>query len=156
MKLKYGKFQILLEIIGIMVLLAFFIFIITSWGDIPERIPGHYNGLGEIDRWVSKSQILVPPIIGLLMYLGLTIITFFPKIWNVPSGKKEENKNAIYQCAKTMIIVLKVEIISAFFYITFHSANSLELPKAFLPIELFIIFGSLIFFTARSFYLGKK
>ena len=136
MEIKYSKFQLILEMIGAMILMAFFIFIIKSWGSIPDMVPGHYNALGGIDRWVDKTQILIMPIIGGAMYFGLTIVTFFPKIWNVPSAKTEKGKKDVYRCIKTMIILLKIEILGVFFYITSYSAQSLKLPKIFLPIEL--------------------
>lgn len=156
MKMKYSKFQLILEIIGAMILTALFIYIVKNWGDIPGKIPGHYNALGVVDRWGNKNEILILPIIGGIIYLGLTIVTFFPEIWNVPATQTEENKKAVYRCVKTMVIALKVEMIGVFFYITFYSANSWGLPIMFLPINFVIIFGTLIYFTVRSFHLSKK
>ncbi|SHI82176.1 Protein of unknown function [Clostridium amylolyticum] len=155
MKTKYSKFQLFLEIIGAAILISFFIFLVKSWSSIPERIPGHYNAAGVVDRWGNKNEILMLPIIGAILYLGLTIITFFPQIWNVPMPQNQENKEAVYKCMKTMLISLKVEITAMFFYITFHSVNSMDLPIAFLPIVLLIIFGSLTYFIVRSYRLSK-
>lgn len=156
MKTKYSKFQLFLEIIGAAILISFFIFLVKSWGNIPERIPGHYNAAGVVDRWGNKNEILLMPIIGAILYLGLTIITFFPQIWNVPMPQNQENKEAVYKCMKTMLISLKVEITAMFFYITFHSVNAMDLPIAFLPIVLLIIFGSLTYFIVRSYRLSAK
>lgn len=156
MKTKYSKFQLFLEIIGAAILISFFIFLVKSWSSIPERIPGHYNAAGVVDRWGNKNEILMLPIIGGILYLGLTMITFFPEIWNVPMPQSQENKEAVYKCMKTMLISLKVEIIAMFFYITFHSVNAMDLPIAFLPIVLIIIFGSLTYFIVRSYRLSAK
>lgn len=155
MKTKYSKFQLFLEIIGVAILVAFLTFLIKSWSNIPKMIPGHYNAAGVVDRWGNKNEILMLPIIGGILYLGLTIITFFPAIWNVPMAESKESKEAVYKCIKTMIISLKVEIIGMFFYITFYSVNAMDLPMAFLPIVLLIIFGSLTYFIVKSFRLSK-
>lgn len=156
MKTRYSKLQLFLEIIGAAILISFFIFLVKSWSSIPERIPGHYNAAGVVDRWGNKNEILLMPIIGAILYLGLTMITFFPEIWNVPMAQSQENKEAVYKCMKTMLISLKVEITAMFFYISFHSVNSMDLPIAFLPIVLIIIFGSLTYFIVRSYRLSAK
>jgi len=156
MKLKYNKLQIILEIIGVIIIMAFVIFLINSWSGIPEKIPGHYNALGEVDRWGNKSEILILPIVGGVLYAGITVLTFIPKIWNVPTAKNEASKEAVYICMKTMVIILKIEVIGTFFYIAYYSVNSQGLPIMFLPIELFVIFGTIIYFTVRSYKLGKE
>jgi len=156
MKTRYSKLQLFLEIIGAAILISLFIFLVKSWSSIPERIPGHYNAAGVVDRWGNKNEILMLPIIGGIVYLGLTMITFFPEIWNVPMPQSQENKEAVYKCMKTMLISLKIEIIAMFFYITFHSVNAMDLPRAFLPIVLIIIFGSLTYFIVRSYRLSAK
>ncbi len=155
MKTEYSKFQLFLEIIGAAILISFVIFLVKSWSSIPEMIPGHYNAAGVVDRWGNKNEILMLPIIGAILYLGLTMITFFPQIWNVPVAQTQESNEAVYKCMKTMIIFLKVEIIGMFFYITFYSVNAMDLPMAFLPIVLLIIFGSLTYFIVKSFRLSK-
>ena len=156
MKTKYNKLQIVLEIIGAIILMAFVIFLISSWSGISEKIPAHYNMSGEVDRWGSKNEILILPIIGGILYVGLTVLTFIPKIWNVPTAKNEESKEAVYICIKTMVIILKVELIGAFFYIAYYSVNSQGLPIMFLPIELLVIFGTVIYFTVKSYKLSKQ
>jgi uncharacterized membrane protein len=155
MKIKYTKFQVILEIIGAMIIAAFFIFLITNWSYIPEKIPGHFNASGEITRWGNKSEILFAPIVGVIIYIGITVLTFFPEIWNVPTSKRKENQQAVYRTIKTMILLLKIEMISVYFYITYFSAKAQALPKAFLPINLLVIFSSLIYFTFRSIYISK-
>lgn len=155
MKIKYTKFQAALEIIGAAIIAAFAIFMITSWSNIPEKIPGHFNVSGEVTRWGNKSEILIAPIVGVIIYIAITVLTFFPGIWNVPTAKRKENQEAVYRTIKTMILFLKIEMISVYFYITYFSAKALALPKAFLPINLLVIFGSLIYFTFRSIYISK-
>ena len=156
MKTKYNKLQIVLEIIGAIILMAFVIFLISSWSGISEKIPAHYNMSGEVDRWGSKNEILILPIIGGILYVGLTALTFIPKIWYVPTAKNEESKEAVYICIKTMVIILKAELIGTFFYIAYYSVNSQGLPIMFLPTELLVIFGTVIYFTVKSYKLSKQ
>lgn len=81
-----------LEAIGLLSLVGMILYIAVNWSNIPELIPGHYNSAGEIDRWGSKSEILVPPIVGIIMYIGLSVVTLFPSIWNVPCEITDRNR----------------------------------------------------------------
>lgn len=89
MKTEYTRFQKMLEIVGIILLVLFVGFIAMSWGELPDKIPVHYNAAGVIDIWGNKGEILILPVITILLYGGLSGITLFPQIWNVPQTKNE-------------------------------------------------------------------
>ncbi len=61
-KLKHTKFQNFLEVISILLLISMFAALYLNWGNIPDRNPGHYNALGEIDRWGNKSNFYSCPL----------------------------------------------------------------------------------------------
>lgn len=77
MKLKYTKLQLALEIIGLLFLVGMIVFIYTQWDQIPQQVPMHYNALGEIDSWGSKYQTLILPTISILLYIFMTVVSFF-------------------------------------------------------------------------------
>ena len=83
-KNKYTQFQLLLEVAGILMLLSMVIFLLIRYNSIPDVIPTHFNGAGEIDKWGRKSQILIIPIVGIFLYLFVTGISLYPSIWNIP------------------------------------------------------------------------
>lgn len=57
-----------------LVLLAGMILLpVLLWNRLPDQIPGHYNGAGEIDRWTGKFELFVLPFAGLFLY---AIISF--------------------------------------------------------------------------------
>lgn len=149
MKLKYTNFQKILELIAIIVLLAIWIYLIQSWGKLPDKIPGHYNGAGAVDRWVDKSEILIMPILSSALYILITVLCFFPSIWNVPVTITEENKEFVYINLKTMVILLKMEIIIAFTYITYSEIKALPLEILFLPLFLIIITVTLTYYIIK-------
>lgn len=156
MKLKYTKLQLTLEIIGLLFLVGMVVFIYTQWDQIPQQVPVHYNAKGEIDSWGSKYQIFILPIISILFYSFITVISFFPQIWNVPVQITDENKEAVYLSTKNLIIFMKVEILAIFFYLNYHTVTAQPLSITFLPIYMIIIFGTLIFFIVRIIRLGNE
>lgn len=156
MKLKHTKFQIFLEIISILLLIGMFAVLILNWSNIPDKIPGHYNALGEVDRWGNKSELLLLPMIGTILYLFLTVVCFFPSIWNVPTEITDKNRGFVYSNLLTMMILLKAFILVTFSFLNLNSMQTKALPVFFLPIFLFIIFGIIIFFVVRTIKVSKK
>lgn len=156
MKLEYTKLQLALEIIGLLFLVGMVVFIYTQWNQIPQQVPMHYNALGEIDSWGSKYQTLILPTMSILLYIFMTVISFFPQIWNVPVQITDENKEAVYLSTKNLIIFIKVEILAIFFYLNYHTVTAQPLSVIFLPIFMIIIFGTVIFFIVRIIRLGNE
>lgn len=155
MKLKYNKFQIVLETIGLLLIVGMIVFVYTQWNQIPQQVPMHYNAMGEIDSWGSKYEILFLSAISILLYAFITAVSFFPQIWNVPVRITDENKEAVYLSSKDLLIIMKVEMLMSFFYINYHTVTAQPLPTAFLPVLIIIVFGTIIFFTKRVIRLGK-
>lgn len=156
MKLKYTKLQLALEIIGLLLLVGMIVFIYIRWDQIPQQVPMHYNALGEIDSWGSKYQTLILPTISIFLYIFITVVSFFPQIWNVPVQITDKNKEAVYLSTKNLIIFLKVEMLTIFFYLNYHTVTAQPLSITFLPILMIIIFGTLVFFIVRIIRLGNE
>ena len=154
-KLKHTKLQILLECVSVLILIAMFASLYFNWSNIPEQIPGHYNALGEIDRWGNKSELLLLPIISIMLYLLLTVVCFFPSIWNVPTQITDKNRKFVYSNLLTMMILLKASILITFFYLNYNSMQAKALPIYFLPIFIIVIFGIIIFFVMRTIRIAK-
>jgi uncharacterized membrane protein len=156
MKIKYTKFQIVLEIVGLLILISMIAFVSIRFGKLPDKIPGHYNVMGEVNRWGNKSEIFITPIITVLLYAFISAITFFPQIWNVPVQITDTNRKPVYQCVRSLILVTKIEIAGTFFFITYFMAYTKPLPVEFLPVMLFILFVTLLFFIVRIIQISKR
>lgn len=55
----------IVKMLSLAVLAGTFLSLLVFWNQIPDQIPGHFNGAGEIDRWGSKAEIWVCPVIAL-------------------------------------------------------------------------------------------
>jgi hypothetical protein len=53
---------------------ALFGFIAGRWGDLPERLPLHFDAQGIVDRIDSKNDLLLVPAIGALTLLTNTVL----------------------------------------------------------------------------------
>ncbi|MEG1496466.1 MAG: DUF1648 domain-containing protein [Clostridiales bacterium] len=156
MKTPYTKLQILLEAIGALLLISTLLIFLFSWKTLPAEIPTHYNLAGEIDAWGTKNSVLFIPLTSLFIYIGISIVTFFPKIWNMPFKVKPQNAKKLYQCEKTMLIATKIEVVALFSALLIATIKTQELSPWFLILTLGILFGTSIFFIIRMFYLNKE
>lgn len=155
MKTGYTRLQKLLEVVGIILLVLFIGFIVISWGKLPDKIPGHYNAAGTVDRWGEKWEIIILPIITIILYGGLSLILLFPQVWNVPQAKTESSKYLVYSTLKTMLILMKVEVTANFFFLSYFSVKGKNLPALYTPIFMIIILGTVIYYTWKSYKQAK-
>lgn len=149
LKIKKNKYDIGVEIICIILLVGVMIYLFINWNSIPDKIPGHYNAMGEIDRMGSKKELFLLPIIGWLMYLGMTLLEQFPKVWNTGVTVTEENKERVYSVLKNMLNTIKLIVVAVFVYLTINSSQTMPLSVWFLPVFLTLMFGSIIFFIIK-------
>lgn len=149
MKTETSTFQRIMELIGITIILVLIFHVITSYTSLPDKIPGHFNAQGEITRYGSKAEILIMPIFGILMYIGLTLIQINPKVWSVSSREDVETK--VYHNLKSMIISLKVQLIGFFLYIAYNQIKGTNLSIDATIIFISIVLMTLAFFITRAY-----
>ena len=159
LNLKITPLEIFLNGITLVAFVGTIVYLVSSWKIIPSEIPAHYNVLGEVDRWGSKGEMLILPLIGLLMWIGMTVLEKFPHVYNYINLTKE-NAHAQYLNGRLLINVLKNEIVLLFSYITWKSVQVAigeqdSLGVWFLPVFLIIIFGSMGYFIMKSLRLSK-
>lgn len=95
------------DIIGYSFFIVSIIFLIYAWGKLPEEIPAHFNMAGEVNRWGSKYEILILPIIGLFTIVFLQVLEKFPHVHNYPKRLNESNAEAFYLNSRKLLNITK-------------------------------------------------
>ena len=95
------------DIIGYSCYFGSILLLIFIWGDLPDKVPAHYNAIGEVDRWGSKMELLVLPIIGAFLALFMQLFEKFPETHNYPERLNEENAQEFYLLSRKMMNQLK-------------------------------------------------
>ncbi|MBP2257926.1 DUF1648 domain-containing protein [Virgibacillus alimentarius] len=154
LKIKQTPIEKILNIIAFVIFLGSILYILFEWSSMPNEVPGHYNAIGEVDRWGRKGELWIVPFVGLVLWVGLSILEKFPHIHNY-SNLTEDNAEQQYKNSRLMLNFLKNEILLIFSYINWKDiqvakGQAESLGICFLPIFLIIIFGTLIFFVLRS------
>lgn len=147
--------DIIIELISFITVILMAIITIISVFSLPDIIPTHFNFQGNIDRYGSKSGMIVVLIITLLIYTGLTLLVKFPQIYNYAVEITKENAEVQYRLAKKFIRFLKLEIVMLFSYLNIMtilaaSNRNLSLGSLFLPVVMLIIFGTIGIYIYKS------
>src|SRR5699024_8480384 len=86
------KSKIVWDIIGYAVFVGIVLFLIILLGELPEKVPAHFNGAGEVDRWGSRFDLWILPLVGLFTLLFLEIFERHPEMHNHPKRMNESNR----------------------------------------------------------------
>ena len=148
-KIERNALDILEAIVSLLCLVGVVVYLVLAWDTIPDKIPAHYNAAGEINRWGSKSELVVLPIISWMIFGLITLIERFPSIWNTGVRITEANRNVVYRLLKSMIAVVKMFTLAMFGSLTVISSLSLNLPVWYLLAFIGLLFGSIVYFIVR-------
>ena len=155
-KIKATKYQTVLNILSLLVLIGTILYLIIFWKTIPQKIPGHYNGNGIIDRWGNKSELIIPLVIGIIMYLGLSFVERCTKIWNIGVEVNEINREKVYSLTRELLITSKFFLTLNFSFLTINSSLSLNLPNWYTLIFVGLLFVVIVVYTIRLILLNRK
>lgn len=159
-EIKLTQTDKIIEAIGYLILIVFWIMNIVSFSNLPEKIPIHYNGLGIVDNYGSKSTIFILPVVGTFLFTLLTVLNKYPENFNYLVEITQKNAEKQYVNSIKMIQKLKIILLLLFVFIDFitiqaSKGNSEGLGKWFLPFMIGLIFIPILYFIYKSSKLEK-
>ena len=156
MRLKDNWYQCVVHILTGLVFIAMWVHVILVWGDLPDRIPTHYNFAGEVDGWGSKASILLLPVIGTVMLPLLIAVEFFPQTWNTGVQVTPLNQVFVYRTTKSMLVTLELTLLLTFAIINVFTVRATSVPIWLLPVTMLLDLAPVAFFLIRLFVGSKK
>lgn len=150
----YGKktaFSKIANLISLMSVVGIVLYVIITWENIPDMIPGHYNMAGEIDKYSSKNSIWILVGVQILLFAMMSVIERFPNIWNTGVQITEENRERVYTTLRNMQAYLKMMIMGYFSYMTFKSIGGGNLHSMSVFVFLLLVFGGMAVFLVKIF-----
>ncbi|MBE5944072.1 MAG: DUF1648 domain-containing protein [Lachnospiraceae bacterium] len=134
----------IINILCLMILIGTVIWLVIVWDSLPDEVAMHFNAAGEVDRTSRKTDIIILPIMSWLMYGIMVLVEHIPGAWNTGVKVTPENSARVYGIIKRMIVILKLLLVIIFTMMTIFSAIGKNMPVWFVPIELVLIFGNII------------
>ena len=138
--------DVVIEALAAVCLIIMFAQLIKVWSSLPDQVPTHFGANGKPDDWGSRSMMLILPMVVLVMYSGLTILSRFPHTFNFPVTITENNFEKQYKMAKTLLSFVKLSVIGIFLYIQVFTIRTAQGESAGLgvPFLIFTIVGTFI------------
>lgn len=136
------KFRKVLNIITLIILFAGLIYTIYNYKKLPDVVATHFNLNGQPNGWGRKGTIFILPIISIIIYSILAILSKYPSIYNFPCKVTYENKERLYNTGQNMITIMNAEIVILFVYIEYNIVKSAiigELTMSILSIYAVLI-----------------
>ena len=141
-----------IELIGWLALLTIWALTISSYSNLPDTIPTHYNGAGQIDGFGKKVNILILPLIATAFFVGLTILNKFPHIFNYPTKINKDNALRQYTNITKMNRYLKLVFVIIFGLLAYKTIQNTDgLGSWFLPLTIGLFFIPLTYFVVKAF-----
>lgn len=128
-----------------------FIYLAYKWPRLPEQVPVHWNIEGEIDRYGSKWELLIIPILLPLLTYGIFLVIPF-----IDPKKKLEQMGNKYHQLKFFFVALMSALATYILYITgkqeiFHPTGMFILMGL-----IFIVLGNYLPSVKPNYFLGIR
>jgi len=154
LNIPLSSFELAVQLVSLLGIVASFVLLLIVWPDIPDKVPTHFGSSGEADAWGGKSTLVWIPMIAVGLYALLTLIEQFPQSYNYLCEITEKNAEFQYRNARMMLECMKLELIYFFGYLEWKTVQvaigqAEGLGPAFLFVFLIILFGTLGFFLYR-------
>ena len=159
LKIKLTIFDKILEATCYFLLFALWIFAIFGYFKLPDNIPIHYDGSGQVTNYGSKIMFFMLPLIATVIFFALSILINRPHVLNYTKPITEENCKRQYTIATSMLRFMKFSILLIFSLIllfTYFTAVGITkgLGRWFLPFVLSLTIIAPIYFLIKS--INKK
>ncbi len=125
------------------------------WYDkLPDTIPIHFNMSGQADGFGSKGSIWILPLVGFILYVGLSVLVRYPHHFNYAAQIKSQNAKQQYRSATGLIRFLNLLITAVFAYLSISTVytamgNQEGLGSAFIWVFYSIVFVTLGYFMTK-------
>jgi uncharacterized membrane protein len=141
----------IMEFAGWMMLALLWTITLWDYRGLPGEIPVHFGASGKADGFGNKSNLLMLPILGTVMYIGLTLLGRIPHVYNYPGKITPENALRQYTKATRMIRVLKFIIVLVFTLIVWGTLRTVAgksegLGAWFLPFTILLFVVPFVFY----------
>jgi len=154
--IPYTLFDLIAEIAGLVGILSMWIVFIVTYSGLPDLIPINYNFSGQAYNFGEKSVIIKVPVIATVLFVGMTILSRFPRIFNYPVIITENNAFFQYSNMVRMVRCLKLSLVLIFLFVVLqpvlYTGENIGIWFTFLLLAMCLIpLALVIYFMLKSF-----
>ncbi len=127
-----------------------FIYLAFIWNNLPDKIPMHWNGSGEIDRWGDKSELFMM----LFMLTGISYFVFLIIPYIDPKQKLQNMGNKL----NNLRLILGLFMSALAIYILYSVQQKTSNPVLIFPLIglLFAFLGNYFKTIKPNYFIGIR
>ena len=127
-----------------------FVYLIYIWNRLPEKVPMHWNGAGEIDRYGDKKEL----VFMLFMLVGITYFVFLIIPYIDPKQKLQNMGNKL----NNLRLILALFMSALAIYILYSVQQKTSNPVLIFPLVglLFAFLGNYFKTIKPNYFIGIR
>lgn len=114
---------------------------------LPDRVPTHFDAAGNPNAWGSPFGMVVLPVIAGVLYLLMSVVSFFPDSFNYPVRVTPQTIARFQAVTLSMIAWIKVELVCLFGVLQWAFVQSARSGRGSLFAKILPVFIVVIFAT---------
>ena len=135
---------------------AVFVMIILRWPMLPDRIPTHFDLNGNVNGYGGKGTLIVLPAVALLMFVPITILEFYPQVWNTGVKVTARNADAVYRYLRMMMVSIKLLTVLLMCTMAVLFCYSAPVPAWIIPAYVVLMTAAIVLFLIKASRAGKR
>ena len=141
------------DVLVVALFAAALVYLIVQWNQLPDEIPAHFGGDGEVDRYGSRAELLLLPVIGLIMWVGMSVLEKYPHTYNY-INLRPDNKEIQYRYGVLFMNIIKNLSTLLFVFLIWQMTDIAMARIDSLNMSIFIALLVLLF-GSIGFYIYK-
>lgn len=141
------------EAVAILGAIAIISLVLVYWQLLPALIPDHFNIAGQVNGYGSKSDILFPAALGLVIYVALTAVVVFRYQLMSMLRVTDKSHESKYVIIRAMLTWFKAEIVWAcalMVVVLINAAMQYDYPLALImPLPAIVIILTFLYYAAK-------
>ncbi len=140
------------------IVLAFsLLFLAIIYQQITPTIPLHYGIVGEANSWGAKNNLWYLAIGGIVVNVGLTLLTKRPDLYNYPCKVTDNNRDRIYAASTQVVASLQLTTTLILAFVIVMMTLSVErIPRLIYALLLLSPFVNLVWGIRKVLKAGKE
>ena len=138
------------------VMVAVTVLTVVRWNELPDRIATQFGMNGEPQGYGGKGNLIAILVVMFIMFIGITLTEYFPKLWNLPVKVTESNCYVVYRLTKYFIETIKLLLVICLAVLITCTVLQRNIPVWYTPVELVSIFAAIIIWLVIIVVQGKR
>lgn len=144
-KLTLNSFDVIIQFLIWFTLLSIWATTLLNYSALPDVIPTHFDGDGEINGHDAKKGLFDLPVIATVISIGIFFLNKVPQYFNYLVKITSGNAGAEHTRATRMLCILSLLVNITFLIIIIFTLNAADHQKNFGNWVLLLIIGVLTF-----------